>query len=455
MASALRHYFLALISILLVAPLGAAEPQPTPTTPSDAMTPSWHQFRGAWRSGLAADTGLARSWPEGGPAIRWQRPLGEGFASLAIADGRLFTSFSEADQEILVAFDSASGEEIWRRELGPKFEEFFGNGPRSTPTIDGETVYAVGSRGHLMAVGAGDGDILWQVDLHQVYPITQPQTLTPVGATPPGPQLPVYGYAGSPLVVDDLLVVEAGARGGKSFIALDKHSGALRWAALDTEIGYSSPIVVNLEGQRQIIALPGSDIVALSPEGELLWRHPWAWTTSQPLFVPPNRLLVSAENDAGALMLQISSEGKAEEVWRSPRLKNAWNSSIEMDGYIYGFDNATLRCLRAEDGALMWAQRGLGKGNLIHADGLLIVLTDKGKVVLAEADGQGFESKGEIQALSGRCWTPPALADGTLYVRNHEQLVALDLRPQTPDSKSLSNRHAEPTDDTDTEGSHR
>lgn len=436
----LRKQFPAWLAALLLVPcLGAEEsaPQSAPTAEEEA-TPSWHQFRGAWRSGFAAETGLARHWPAEGPKVRWQRPLGEGFASLSIADGRLFTSFSDADQEVLAAFDTASGEEMWRRPLGPKFEEFFGNGPRSTPTVDGSTVYAVSSRGHLVAVSVDDGSLLWQVDLQEAYAITQPQTLTPVGATPPGPQLPVYGYAGSPLVVDDLLVVETGARDGRSFAALDKHTGAMQWTALDTEIGYSSPVLVEIDGQRQIIALPGKEVVALSLEGKLLWRHDWAWTTSQPLFVPPNRLLVSAENDAGALLLQVGPQNDVQEIWRSGRLKNAWNSSVQVGDYIYGFDNATLRCLRAGDGQLMWARRGLGKGNIIHADGLLIVLTDKGKVVIAEASEQGFEASGEFQALSGRCWTPPALSDGILYARNHEHLIALDLRAKAPNEASDS-----------------
>lgn len=403
----------------------------TQTLPAHADGTGWHQFRGPQRSGASHDMGLARSWPESGPSVLWQRPLGEGFASLSVQDGRLFTSFVDGEREVLAAFDIASGEELWRHDLGAAFREFFGNGPRATPTIDGDVVYGMGSRGHLWALNTADGAILWQLDLHEVYPIVQPQTLTPVGATPPGPQLPVYGYAGSPLVVDDLLVVEAGARDGKSFLALDKHNGDLRWSGLDTEVGYASPILVELGNQRQIVALPGSEIVAMTTEGEVLWRHPWAWTTSQPLFVGPNRIFVSTENDVGALMLHISPEGETQELWRTKRLKNAWNSTVQVGDHLYGFDNATLRCLDVEHGGLLWAQRGLGKGNLVHADGLLIVLTDKGKVVLAEASPDGFEEAGSYQALSGRCWTPPALDDGVLYLRNHKEMVALDLKPQT------------------------
>lgn len=411
----------------------------TMALPVTADEAGWHQFRGPLRSGASHDTGLARSWPDSGPPVLWQRPLGEGFAGLSIHDGRLFTSFVDEGQEVLAAFDIASGDELWRQVFGDAFQEFFGNGPRATPTVDGDVVYGLGSRGQLLALNTADGNILWQVDLHASYPITQPQTLTPVGATPPGPQLPVYGYAGSPLVVDDVLVVEAGARGDQSFLALDKHSGELRWSSLDTEVGYASPMLVELHGQRQIVALPGSEIVSMSTGGEVLWNHPWAWTTSQPLFIAPDRIFVSTENDVGALMLKISPQGEATELWRTKRLKNAWNSTVRVGDHLYGFDNATLRCLDLEHGGLMWAQRGLGKGNLIHADGLLIVLTDKGKVVLSEASPNGFETAGSYQALSGRCWTPPALDGGVLYLRNHKQMMALDLMPQAaPSAKAKS-----------------
>ena len=424
----------------------------TQAFPVIADEAGWHQFRGPQRSGASHETGLARSWPDNGPPVVWQRPLGEGFASLSVHDGRLFTAFLEEGREILAAFDIASGDELWRQDLGEAFVEFFGNGPRATPTVDGEVVYGLGSRGLLLALNTADGNILWQVDLHTTYPITQPQTLTPVGATPPGPQIPVYGYAGSPLVVDDLLVVEAGARGGKSFLGLDKHSGQLRWNSLDTEVGYASPILVELGGQRQIVALPGSEIVAMTPQGEVLWGHPWAWTTSQPLFVAPDRIFVSTENDVGALMLKISPQGETTELWRTKRLKNAWNSTVQVGDHLYGFDNATLRCLDLEHGGLMWAQRGLGKGNLIHADGLLIVLTDKGKVVLAEASPDGFEASGSYQALSGRCWTPPALQDGVLYLRNHKEMVALDLKPQAAPQTGASPSDTPQPDDQSTHG---
>lgn len=441
-----RHSLKIPFTLVLLATLAAAnavaQSATSPSSADPAASAEWHQFRGPSRSGHGSDVNLARAWPDTGPPVVWKRPLGEGFASLSISQGRLFTSFSDGDKEFVVALDVETGEELWRQALGPAFEEFFGNGPRSTPTVDGPNVYALGSRGHLLALQAEDGSILWQVDLHGEHPITQPQTLTPVGATPPGPQLPVYGYAGSPLVVDDLLLVETGARGGLSFIAFDKHDGRVRWSALDTEIGYASPTLFDIHGQRQIIVLPGDEIVALTPQGEELWRYPWAWTTSQPLFLPPDRIFVSAENDAGALMLRIAADargaenGGVSEVWRSKRLKNAWNSSVQAGDHIYGFDNATLRCLRADDGSLQWAQRGLGKGNLIYADGLLIVLTDKGKVVIGDAEPEGFFETGSLQALSGRCWTPPALSGGILFARNHQEIVALDLRPQGDESES-------------------
>jgi outer membrane protein assembly factor BamB len=392
----------------------------------------WHQFRGPDRSGRSAETGLLHGWPEGGPPVLWERELGEGFSSFSVSGDRLYTQFAVGEEEFLGCFRRSDGEELWRQPVGEKFHENFGNGPRATPTLDGDTVYALGGKGRLIAADAGTGEVRWQLELTEKYGIRDPQTLNPM-ASQEGLQLPLYGYSGSPLVVGELLIAETGARHGRSVVALDKATGEERWTALDEEIGYASPILVELDGQRQIVALPGNAIVGLSLDGELLWRHPWAVNPSQPVLVPPDKIFVSTVSDQGALLLRVDGggdgeEAKVEEVWRVRRFRNAWNSSILHRGYIYGFDNATLRCIDAATGELQWATRGLGQGNLIYADGLLIGLSDRGKLVLVEPTPEEYRELGSVQLLEGRSWTPPTLADGILYLRNHEKMVAVDLR---------------------------
>jgi len=393
----------------------------------------WHQFRGPDRSGRSAETGLLRGWPEGGPPVLWERELGEGFSGVSVSGNRLYTLFAAGETEYLGCFRTGDGEELWRLELGEKFHEQFGNGPRSTPTLDGDTVFALSARGRLLAADATTGEVRWRIELQDRYPIREPQVLLALTPTGPGPQLPVFGYAGSPLVVDDLLVVEAGAGGGRSFIALDKSTGEEVWTALDSEVGYSSPTLMHLGGRRQVIVLAAEEIVSLDDAtGKVLWRHPWAATNTQPLFVPPDRIFVSTANDVGAMLIRVRVTGdgfETEELWRTRRLKNAWNSSIVLDGHVYGFDNSTLRCVSIESGELIWAQRGLGQGTLIFADGRALLLSDRGKLFVAELAPEGYQELGSMQVLDGgRTWTQPTLADGVLYLRNHEELVAVDLR---------------------------
>jgi len=404
--------------------------------PAAGSAAEWNQFRGPARDGVSSETGLDRTWPEEGPPVVWRRALGEGFSGISAQGDTLYTLFAEGEEEYLARFDAKTGEELWRLEMGPTFHEVFGNGPRATPTIEGDTVYALGGEGRLVAADAATGEARWQVELTEAYGIYDPQSLNPMAANE-GLQLPLYGYASSPLAIGELLVVMTGARHGRTLVAFDQATGEEVWTALDEEIGYSSPVVMELGGERQIITLPGNSIVSVSPEGELNWSYEWELTPSQPIFVAPDKIFVSTVSDVGALLLQVKqngSEPEFEEIWRMRRLKNSWNSSIVFEGHLYGFDNATLRSVDLATGELNWATRGLGQGNLIFADGMLIALSDKGKLALIEPSPEEYRELANAQLLDRgvRSWTPPTLHHGVLYARNHEEMVAVDLRAGDP-----------------------
>lgn len=408
----------------------AAETTTEMTTEMTTGTPAWNQFRGPDRSGISSETGLLRQWPETGPKELWRRPLGEGFSGISVVGERFCTLFATGEEEFLACFRTQDGEELWRLPMGETFHEPFGNGPRATPTLEGGRVYALAAKGRLVAADLATGEELWRRELHQDYTIRDPQTYVPAMAQP-GPQLPLYGYSGSPLVEGGRVIVETGAGHGKSIVAFDQDTGQEAWSTGDHEIGYSSPIAVTVAGERQILALPGRSIVALSPDGEMLWTHEWHLNPSQPIFVPPNRVMVSTIDDRGALLLEIHPPGhtpRVETVWQVRRLKNSWNSSIVYQGTVYGFDNATLRAVDLASGELLWAARGLGQGNLILADGLLFGLGDRGKLALVKPSPEGYHELGTAQVLEGRTWTPPTLADGVLYLRNHEEMLALAVR---------------------------
>ena len=246
--------------------------------------------------------------------------------------------------------------------------------------------------------------------------------------------MPMRGFCPSPMVEGDLVVLEVGAGPGKGVLALDQATGAVRWSARDTPGGYSSPIAVTIDGVHQLVFVhtAGREIVALLPDGTVHWTHPWEpGAIAMPVFVPPNRILVSASADVGALMLEVGrgEDGKPRvaEVWRSRLLKNHFSSSVHVDGYIYGFDMGTLRCLDAATGESKWAHRGLGVGSLIAADGLLFVLGDRGRLVLVEATPEQYRELGSLQVFDSRTWTAPSLADGRLYLRDHEELVCVEV----------------------------
>ncbi len=409
----LRLPMLGLLAILtLPSPLGA-----------DEAFADWPSFRGAQRNGVSTETGLRTPWPEAGLQPRWSIPLGEGYASIAVAGGRLFTLFAEGEKEYLVSLQPVDGKILWKTPLGAKVETEFGNGPRSTPAVAGDTVYAVGSDMILRAAAIQDGAVRWQVDLAKEF-----------GARPLR-----WGISTSPLVDGDLVLLEVGAGEGKGVAALDAATGKSRWTALTSGGSYGSPIAVTLGGVRQYIvaATASRQVVAVNREGQTLWSYDWAGgTMAMPLLVGDNQLFVSASEDVGGVLLRIDQkDGRftVEEVWRNREMKNHFSSSLAYGGYIYGFDGATLKCLDAATGERQWVQRGLGKGSLIAADGHLIVLSDRGKLVLAKATPEGFQEAGSFQVLEGKTWTAPVLAGGNLYLRDHQKLVCFDARA-TPEA---------------------
>ena len=419
--------------MLIVVSIASWGEEPSMTEAEDTAqrgSLDWPDYRGPSRTGVYRGKGLLRQWGEQEPKELWRKPLGEGFSGISISDNLVVTMYADDDSEYIGAFNAEDGKAIWKQKLGSKFLEQFGNGPRATPTIADGVVYALGSNGGLVAARLSNGELLWRKELTEQYPITIPQ-IGLSGAPVEGSKVPLSGHSSSPIAVNDMILVQTGAGNGKSYVALDRVTGNFLWSRLDSEIGYSSPSFFHLAGEDQFVFVAHNELVGMRLDGKILWRHPWAITIAQPLFIPPNRIFVSTSYDVGSLLLELGNESSeaysTKEVWRARTFRNMWGSSAYYGGYIYGFDNATLKCISAENGELAWAKRGLGKGNLIIADGLLIVLGDRGDLVLSEATPEGFVEAGARQVFDGRSWTAPSIAHGVLYLRDHENLVALDL----------------------------
>jgi outer membrane protein assembly factor BamB len=390
----------------------------SPSIDEDANA-DWPQWRGPDRDGVSGETELLTSWPDSGPEVLWRVPLGEGYSSVSVAQGRVYTMSGEGPDEFVLCLDASSGAEIWRFRSDSKFSEAHGNGPRSTPTVDGDRVFVLSTKGKLYALGAKNGEKLWQHDFRKQF----------------GSSIPIWGFATSPLVENDLLVVEVGGEPGKSIVAFDKTSGAVVWTSHSDKPAYSSPIAVTLNGIRQIVFLTSKTLLSVAPaDGQIYWQYDWpvhgGITVATPILIPTDKLFISSGYDTGAALVQVKeSHGKfaVEEVWKSRVMKNHFNSSVRHENYLYGFDNFILKCIEASSGKEQWAKRGFEKGSLILADGHLIVLSEEGKLAVVEAVPAEYREKATFQVLEGTCWTPPTLDDGKLYVRSEKELACLDM----------------------------
>ena len=379
----------------------------------------WPQWFGPDRTGISPETDLLTTWPAKGPDVVWEKELGQGFSGISVADGRVYTMFTAGEDEFAICLKEKTGNEIWRFKTGAKlYERQGGNGPRSQPTVDGGRVFVLGAEGWLYALSAKDGKKLWLVDLYDGL----------------GSPVPKFGFSTSPLVEKNLLLLEAGTRQG-TFLALDKTTGKVKWASQRDVVSYSSPIAVDIEGVRQIVFVSGEAAVGLSPtDGALHWRFPWQTSydlnIATPILVPPNQIFISSGYDHGAALIKIEKQGNglsATKVWEHRGMKNHFSTSVLIGDYIYGFDNAILKCIEAQTGKEKWKQRGYGKGSLIYADGHLILLSDKGKLGLVKASSKSFDEIASKQILSGKCWTAPTLANGKIYIRDMKKIVCLNV----------------------------
>ena len=433
---ALRWVMLGSIVVFLstLATPGIAAPESSATAVDTAVvdtaaidTGDWPEIRGPRRDGISQEPGLLRGWPAEGPPELWRRSLGDGFSGVSAWGDRLVTMDAQDRQEGVVCLDATSGATLWRTSLTPTFEDSFGNGPRSTPVIapgdKGFTVTVVTSDMRLAVLSLADGAIHWSRSLSEDF----------------GTPMPRFGYGSSPLQVGDLLVVDVGGvdedHPAPAVIAFDTDDGTVRWQALEGRTGYAAPMLASFGGVKQIVMArnAGPEVVSLALDGSELWSHPGPpGVIAMPVVVPPNRLFVSsADDDYGGHLLEIArgeTGFEVTEVWDNRRMRNHIGTSLRVGDHLYGFDNATFQCLDAATGERRWAVRGFGKGTLVAGGDLLYVLGDDGTLALVEANPAAYTELGRLQVMTGKAWTAPTLAHGRLILRDHDELVAFDVR---------------------------
>ena len=407
-----KNNILCLIIILL---FGSNISGISQTEPSEG----WRQFRGEYGSGVSHEKLIEKDWVTTQPELLWKKEIGSGFSELVVSEGIIYTMFSEkidsiSGFEYLAAYDEKTGNENWRVKVDSIYIEIdgWGDGPRSTPTIDDENIYCLSGLGKFSARSKKDGTLIWELDFVKDFGSTRPR----------------WGYASSPRLIDNILVIEVGGKDGKTFMAFNKSDGTVAWADGQGVATYSTPLFSKIEGQDQLIFINGRTLYSYNLKGDTLWTFPMPIPGNivMPVLVEENKIFVSYIGK-GFFITQIN-KNKGIEVLNNSSMKNDFTTSIYHDGFIYGFHVAALRCISAETGEVKWSKRGFGKGSFILADGKLIILSDKGLLAIAKASPDAYQELGSIQAIEGSItWTAPSYTNGKVYVRNQTEMACFKL----------------------------
>jgi outer membrane protein assembly factor BamB len=372
----------------------------------------WTDFRGPHRDGRYDQARIRTDWPASGLPLLWRQPIGGGYASFVIAEGRAFTIEQRRHQEVATAYDIATGRELWASAWDGEFQESMGgDGPRATPTWHEGRVYALGAAGELRCLEAATGKPIWA---RNILTDNHAENLQ-------------WGMSNAPLIVDDKVIVLPGGPSGQSVVAYNKLSGEPVWKALDDKQAYTSPMLVTLAGKRQILVVSARRAMGLTVEnGSLLWEYPWTTdydiNCAQPLVIGENRVFLSAAYGHGSAVIEISPSG-VKQVWANNRMKNKFSGSVLYEGNIYGLDEAILACINAETGELKWKGGRYGYGQVLLASGHLVVSTETGDVVLVKATPESHQELAHFHAVSGKTWNNPAISDGLLLVRNATEMA--------------------------------
>lgn len=382
-----------------------------------AAAGEWPHWRGPGFDGRVPD---AEALPLASTplALRraWARPLGVGYAGIAVRGALLVSMYGDGREDLVVALDAASGTPRWTHVIGPMFPAGGGSegGPKSTPTIDGDTVYALGPNGALLALALADGTQRWRVELTASAGAVRPQ----------------FGFATSPLVIGERLVVATGGPEGHSVSAFDKTSGARLWSAGDDPLEYPSPIPATLAGIAQVVAITDGAALGLdATSGAVLWRFPLeVHEVPGAVLLGDDRLLVPGVEEAVALRVKrAGSELVAEKLWSSLALKGSTASPVLHQGVLYGFNGEFLTAVSADDGRALWKSRPPGGAGLIGAGARLVILARGGALVIAEANPTGYHEVARVDALETSSFTYPAYADGRIFVRDTRGIAALTI----------------------------
>jgi outer membrane protein assembly factor BamB len=398
-----------------------------PTT--TAMAQDWAQWGGPNRNFKSDTKGLATTWPATGPRRVWQRELGEGYSAIAVEHGTLFTMYRKGDNEVAISLDAATGKTLWEYSyaapFSPEYDMSMGTGPHATPLVSGNLVFTSGSTGKLHCIDKKTGKVLWSHDL-----------ITEFHGT-----VRVNGYSCSPIAYKDKIVMMVGGP-SSSLIAFNIKDGSVIWKKHDFKNSTSSPIIINVDGQDQLVAFMYGEIVGVDPNsGNLLWSYPhpaeFGLNTSTPVWGPDNLLFMSSGYGGGSRVLKLSRAGDkttVEEVWANSLMRIHFSNAIRVGDLIYGssgdFGPAPFTAVNVKTGNVVWRHRGFPRASFLFADGRFIILDEDGNLLLATATPEGLTVASRVELLGNQSWTVPSLSGTRLYLRDRKNILALELGVQ-------------------------
>jgi outer membrane protein assembly factor BamB len=399
----------------------------------------WRQWGGPQRNFTSTATGLADSWPESGPPVLWSRPLGLGHSTIVVDEGRLFTMYRPGreagrngpwnPEEVVIAMDATTGTTLWEYKYPSQPMNFsYGAGPHATPLVVGDRVFTTGTNKQIHAFDKKTGKVLWSIDPVKEYGAPPALTRAPVKA----------GYACSLLAYKDTLICQVGGR-GQAVMAFRQSDGSVAWKSGDFLVSEASPLLINVDGEEQVVIFAGQAVHGLAPAtGQILWSHAHDtdsdMNNSTPIWGPDNILIISSAYNQGTRAVKLTrGDGKTqvEPLWFNNRFRLMFANALRLGDTLYGsngdFGPSFITALNVKTGETVWQERGFGRSSFLSADGKVLMIDEDGDLVLARLAPEKMTVLSQARIFNTMSWTAPTLVGTTLYARDREKVVAIDV----------------------------